>query len=43
MKIRDLELLKGREFALGDITDPKVKPLRNQHLLNSARNMINMK
>ena len=39
----DAKLSIGREAAFGEFTTVHVKPLKNQHLLNSARNTLKLK
>lgn len=43
MKTKDHSIDIGREFAFGDPTAYKVKKLRNQHFLNTAKNTLNIK
>lgn len=37
---KDKSLELGREFAFGDLTSPKVKILKNEHEITTARNLV---
>jgi hypothetical protein len=43
MMKEDARLSIGREAAFGEFTSVHVKPLKNQHLLNSARNTMKLR
>jgi hypothetical protein len=43
MMKEDAKLKEGREAAFGELTTVHVKPLKNQHMLSTARNMLNLK
>jgi len=43
MKAKDNELTLGREGAFGQSNEYKVKKLRNEHWLSTARNKLNLR